>query len=40
VIGVDLAIGGGAAGSPMTAYVGQTRSPALIAELERHGIGE
>lgn len=24
----------------MKAYVGQTRSPALIAELERHGIGE
>lgn len=28
------------AGSPMMAYVGQTRSPDLIAELERHGIGE
>jgi hypothetical protein len=26
--------------SPMMAYVGQTRSTALIAELEQHGIGE
>lgn len=37
---VGLAMGHGAAGSPMFAYVGQTRSSALIAELERHGIGE
>jgi len=27
-------------GPSMMAYVGQTRSPALIAELERHGVGE
>ncbi len=38
--GSGLAIGHKPGASTMMAYVGQTRSPALIAELERHGIGE
>jgi hypothetical protein len=38
VSGVGLAIGHGAAGSPMIAHVGQTGSPVLSAALVRHGI--
>jgi hypothetical protein len=40
VSGADVAMASGAVRPAMTAYVGQTRSPALIAELESHGIGE